>query len=631
MLPSCRKLPKSILTFTIALAIGGCASKGVTVTPSQNVQENLSDLLNTYSDINEVRTVTEVQSELESHKFSATPILAAIILEPRLVPAMLSKGASPNHIVGTSISPLACASDPKNCRDVFGLSKNGVSSDNQAFSLMKTLLETGADPDDRHKTISVKEIILCTTNAINTSFELTEKKINTIKLLSEYGATFSDEEITRCEEQVQKSIANYEKLIRSFPERTELVKEVGLLETQARETLALLDNIKERGLKQSLTQWTVNYRKEQKGKVEEAAERRRLAELKERKRRQKLAAIQSYIDQDASLTSALSDIAQRGAEKNTVEWILLQNRFGADECETRVGGEYFKSKACESSAKTLISQIKSRYSSLNSTYQKQRDWFIGLFGKNASFVEEIVDDRVANVASTDEIKQQYAPAFKQLRGITDAEASAESSARKRQKQQMMADFMNNIQNTVERTNRMLDRNMAQTQQVVNQAYASQRSSGNYAGSGYQVRSNASAMRSLDKKLEEIDRSFSANKGTKERPDIASVPFKPSHRVCGGPFNVPAMNKIFDIKALNSGKADPPIQCSAGGSPIMEGRYNPKAQYINWLMEPPNYKKEAIRNENGRPSGRFRVSWDAFSFECLCSNSSGGQRSGSYQQ
>ncbi|MEQ9545520.1 MAG: hypothetical protein RIK85_05895 [Marinobacter sp.] len=588
-------------------------------------------MLNTYSDLNEVRTVSEVLSEHESYKFSATPILAAIILEPRLVPAMLGKGASPNHIEGTSVSPLACASDPKNCRDVFGLSQNGVSSGNQAFSLMTTLLENGANPDDRHETISVKEIILCTTNAINKSFELTEKKINKIKLLSDYGATFSDEEITRCKEQIQKEIAHYGKQTRSSPERTEFVKEVGLLETQARETLALLDNIKERGLNQSLTQWTVNYRKEQKRKVEEAAERRRLAELKERKRRQKLAAIQSYIDQDASLTSALSGIAQIGAERSTVEWILLQNRFGADECETRVDGAYFKSKACESSAKTLISQIKTHYSTLNSTYQKQRDWFTGLFGKNASFVEEIVDDRVANVGSIDEIKQQYAPAFQQLRRITDTEARAERSARKRQEQQMMAAFMSNIQSTFERTNRMLDRNMARTQQTINQAYASQRSSGNYADSGYQVRSNAPAMRDLDKKLEDIDRSFSTNSGTKDRPDIASSPVKPSHRVCGGPFTVPAMNKVFDIKALNSGKASPPIECSAGGHPIMKGRYNPKAQYINWLMQPPNYKKEAIRNENGRPSGRFRVSWDAFRYECLCSNRSAGQRSESYQQ
>ncbi len=377
--------------------------------------------------------------------------------------------------------------------------------------------------------------------------------------------------------------------------------------------------------------WAAKQREAEKRKKEEAAERQRLAEINERKYREKVSVIQAYINQDAALRSALSDIVQIGSEKKTVEWIVLQNRFGAEECETRVRGEYFKSNACESNWEALMKRVKNHYSSLDTSYRKQRDWFAGLFGKNASLVESLVDERVVNAPSVDEIKQHYTPAFQQLRRITDAEASAERSARKRQEQQMMADFMNNIKNTFERTNRMLDRNMAQTQRVVNQAYASQRSSGNYAGSGYQVRSNAPAMRDLDKKLENIDRSFSTNSGTKDRPDIASAPVKPSHRVCGGPFTVPAMNKVFDIKALNSGKASPPIECSAGGSPVMKGSYNLEAQHINWLMQPPNYKKEAIRNENGRPSGRFRVSWDAFRYECLCSNRSGGQRSGSYQQ
>lgn len=372
-------------------------------------------------------------------------------------------------------------------------------------------------------------------------------------------------------------------------------------------------------------------REENERKAREAAEKKRLAEINERKYREKISVIQAYINQDAALRSALSDIVQIGSEKKTVEWIVLQNRFGAEECETRVGGEYFKSNACESSWKALMGGVKNHYSSLNTTYRKQRDRFSNLFGNNASLVESLVDERVADAPSADAIKQQYAPAFRQLRRITKAEANAERSARQRQEQQMMADFMNNIQNTLEKTNRMLDRNMAQTQRVVNQAYASQRSSVNYAGSSHQGRSNAPAMQNLDKKLAEIDRSFSTHNGAKNLPNIGSDPVKASHRVCGGPFTVPAMNKVFDIKALNSGKASPPIECSAGGAPIMAGRYKPNAQFINWLMEPPNYKREAIRNENGRPSGRFRVSWDAFSYECLCSNSSGGQRSGSYQQ
>ncbi len=470
------------------------------------------------------------------------------------------------------------------------------------------------------------EPVLCKSFTINGRYlGLDKKSVKMLKLLSEHGAVYGNKMIEQCRNVVEKEAEGWV----DSGSRAELK-----IWKRWQKKLLFLDDLEEYGLEKALNMWEKPdqyFSIAKKRREGDEAERKRLQALNERRRREKIAAIQSYINQDVFLTSALSDIAQIGAEKSTVEWILLQNRFGADECETRVDGAYFKSKACESSAKSLISQIKTHYSTLNSTYQKQRDWFTGLFGKNASFVEEIVDDRVANVGSIDEIKQQYAPAFQQLRRITETEARAERSARKRQEQRLMADFMSNIQSTFERTNRMLDRNMARTQQTINQAYASQRSSGNYADSGYQVRSNAPAMRDLDKKLEDIDRSFSTNSGTKDRPDIASSPVKPSHRVCGGPFTVPAMNKVFDIKALNSGKASPPIECSAGGSPIMEGRYNPKAQYINWLMQPPNYKKEAIRNENGRPSGRFRVSWDAFRYECLCSNRSGGQRSGSYQQ
>lgn len=600
------------------------------------------NLLNGYSDVNEVRLVYTYINKHNNKEIevSATPILAAITLNPDALVDLIKGGADVNHVKGAKQTPLKCASNPQVCREFsFRLPKGDADIADRSYEMMTILLENGANPDDQKYSFdrTVKETIVCDVDPFNKSRYLTDSETKKLKLLYDYGAKFDLKAARRCWTAINNDLKVYKRAIDSTPNDPYTVTVAEYEAVNAQAMLTFLEDYIEKILgKEGFIKLLPKYyeiheelltnfqREEQRG-------RRMAAKQIQLKRREKMAAIKAYIDGDAGLRSALSNIAQIGAERSTVEWIFLQNRFGADECETRVDGAYFKSKACESSAKSLISQIKTHYSTLNSTYQKQRDWFTGLFGKNASFVEEIVDDRVANVGSIDEIKQQYAPAFKQLRRITDAEARAERSARKRQEQQMMVDFMSNIQSTFEKKNRMLDRNMGRTQQTINQAYASQRSTNNNAGSGYQVRSNAPAMRNLDKKLEEIDRSFSTNSGTKDRPDIASAPVKPSHRVCGGPFTVPAMNKVFDIKALNSGKASPPIECSAGGSPIMEGRYNPKAQYINWLMQPPNYKKEAIRNENGRPSGRFRVSWDAFRYECLCSNRSGGQRSGSYQQ
>tara|TARA_B100001059_G_scaffold6300_1_gene5240 strand:- start:1634 stop:3520 length:1887 start_codon:yes stop_codon:yes gene_type:complete len=600
-------------------------------------EERMLDLLDGFSDVNEVREIDRRRNE---HNFiktiSATPVLSAITLRPERLPELINQGASVNYIKPSGISPLLCASFPRTCEKRLGLTIRDEDSGNESLSLIRTLIKNGANPNEKNRFIpTVQRTIICHLGDFNPSFYLTELEIEKLNILIDSGAEFTDEELQSCKKNVEYHLADFQKEVRDYPADGSGWPLAEIKALDARVVLDLLDSINKVGLKQALSLYPENRRKMfsllEGQRKQRVAERKRLQELNERKRREKMSAIRAYINQDAGLSSALSDIAQLRAERSALEGILLRNRFGAKECETRVDGAHFKSNACESSWEALMGQVKNHYSSLNTTYRKQRDSFSSLFGKNSALVEELVDEHVADSPSTHKVRQQYAPAFRQLRRITDAEASAERSARKRQEQQMMADFMNNIQNTFDRTNRMLDRNMAQTQRVVNQAYASQRSSGDYAGSAPQVRANAPAMQNLDKKLAEIDRSFSTNNGTKDLPDIGSAPVKPSYRVCGGPFTVPAMNKVFDIKALNSGKAEPAIECSAGGTPIMEGRYNPKAQFISWLMQPPNYKREAIRNENGRPSVRFRVSWDAFRYECLCSNSSGGQRSGSYQQ
>lgn len=202
-----------------------------------------------------------------------------------------------------------------------------------------------------------------------------------------------------------------------------------------------------------------------------------------------------------------------GAERKAVDSFLRGNMFGGL-CETGNNNTYYQSKTCLSEWEVVSGQASNHYSSLDSAYKKQRDWFAGLFGQNASIAAAVVDDRVARAPSDKNVKQQYAPIEQQLIRITKSEARAERAESRRREQQQMADFMNHIQSTFERTNRMLDRNMAQTQQVIHQAYASPRVRDVSTGSGYQVR-NAPAMRGLSRELEEIDRSFDAS--ASERP------------------------------------------------------------------------------------------------------------------
>lgn len=496
---------------SITYACSGYAS------PEKN-EDRMLNLLNGYSDVNEVRLVYTYINKHNNKEIevSATPILAAITLNPNALVDLIKGGADVNHVKGAKQTPLKCASNPQACREFyFRLPKGDSDSADSSYEMMSILLENGANPDEQKYSFdrTVKETIICDVDIFNKSRYLTDSKIKKLKLLYDYGAKFDEKAARRCWNAINNDLKVYKRAIDSTSNDPYTVTVAEIEAVNAQAMLTFLENYIEKILgKDGFIKLLPKYfeiheelltnfqREEQRG-------RRMAAKQIQLKRREKMAAIKDYIDGDAGLRSALSNIAQLAAEKNAAEWMVLQNRFGADECETRVDGEYFKSQACESSSQNLISQIKSHYSSLNSTYQKQRDWFIGLFGKNASLVEVIVDDRVDDVGSSDGIKQQYAPAFQQLRRITETEARAERSARKRQEQRMMAGFMRNIQSEFEKKNRMLDRNMARTQQTINQVYSAQRSSGANAGSGQRARSYTTGIQDLNRKLDEIDHSF----------------------------------------------------------------------------------------------------------------------------
>ncbi|MEQ9545519.1 MAG: hypothetical protein RIK85_05890 [Marinobacter sp.] len=615
MFSGCGKVGLVCVLAVSALMMSACVS----VTSPEQVASNMRDLLDNHTDVNEVRAVRTVKSILvrDSSPLNATPILAAIVLEPERIPKLIEEGANVNWVSGTPFSPLGCATYLNVCKGIFRVTKNSFEYrlDN-TLAVMNVILANGADPNASIGGVPnhLMEPILCDRVLYYAPpyLELDDSSVKKLRVLSEYGAEFDSEKIAKCRKWVSRRV---EDLSRSG-------NYLILKEWQKR--LMFVNDAEEMGINKALSLWEnpdQYFSVAMERKEREAAERQRLAEINERKYREKISVIQAYINQDAALRSALSDIVQIGSEKKTVEWIVLQNRFGAEECETRVGGAYFKSNACESNWKVLMKRVKNHYSSLKTSYRKQRNWFAGLFGKNTSLVERFVDGRVANAPSVDAIKQHYTPAFQQLRRITDAEASAERSARKRQEQQMMADFMSNIQGTLERTNRMLDRSMARTQQTINQAYASQGTRNANTGSGYHTRS-APAMRDLDKKLEKIDRSFESSiperqpsTSTAKTLGAAAVD---ENKVCAGPFHRPEFVTITRGPKVPEG---PKLKCPAGTTPIAVGTAN--------LDLPSKYLQGAMTSEPlGDGSRRYTLkAWD---YECLC-NKGSRQGSSAYQQ
>ncbi|WP_417214918.1 hypothetical protein [Alcanivorax sp.] len=575
----------------------------------------MRDLLDNYTAVNEVRPVWTWRHNLQTGGVNATPLMAAVLLAPERVPTLIEKGANANGVHGQSISPLQCAANPNFCGEKFVVSAVGKRDD---FSIMKALLEKGANPnraDVDHRRMVPSLICL------PGSPPLTENSINKLKILSEYGAKTGNRELEACDR---------------------IARIVGISDKKE----MLIEDIRRHGMKEALNLWSnpdeyfeiaiAREKEEEERREIEAAERQRQQEIAQEKLNAKKKAISSYIASRPDLSQAMEEVVQIGAEKKAIDSFIRKNGFGRL-CETGRNNTFYQSKTCLSEWEVVRGQARSHKSSLDAAYKKQRDWFAGLFGQNAGVAAAVVDDRVASTPSDKNVKQQYAPIEQQLIRITESEARAERAESRRREQQQMADFMNHIQTTFDRTNRMLDRNMAQTHRVVNQAYASQRVRDVNSSSGYRERS-APAMRDLNKELEEIDRSFdvsaSSGSGGMKSGGVATAGAgssgKSAYRVCGGPTTVPAMNQVFDVRGLNSGKASPDYQCPAGGKPVVAGAYNLETGNISWLNRPPTYKQEPVRGENGRPNGA-RVSWDAYRYECLCSNSGSGSRAGGYQQ
>ena len=335
-----------------------------------------------------------------------------------------------------------------------------------------------------------------------------------LKVLVDYGLDIDDgsKRLSSCEDAAKKIVG-----------RKGQVPEVNY--NNAEISLAMMSDIDRHGA-EALSRWKnpQQYYAEYKEKREkESAERQRQQEIAQERLKAKKQAVSSYIASRPDLSKALNEVVKIGAEREAVYSFISKNGFGRL-CETGRNNTFYQSKTCLSEWKVVRRQASSHYSSLDSAYKKQRDWFAGLFGQNASVAAAVVDDRAARTPSDKTVKQQYAPIEQQLIRITESEARSERAESRRREQQQMADFMNHIQTTFERTNRMLDRNMAQTHRVVNQAYASQRVRDVSTGSGYRVH-RAPAMRDLNKELEEIDRSFdvsaSERSGEKDSRQVAA--------------------------------------------------------------------------------------------------------------
>ena len=80
-------------------------------------------------------------------KLRVTPLLAAIMIDPKRAEEMIKAGVSVSYSRDTYASPLYCAAFRNACRATFGMPP--YTGDYDAAAMMSLLLEKGADPRSR--------------------------------------------------------------------------------------------------------------------------------------------------------------------------------------------------------------------------------------------------------------------------------------------------------------------------------------------------------------------------------------------------------------------------------------------------------------------------------------------------
>ena len=578
------------LIVTLCSLISGCSTavERLNKLQEQNrktIRHEVNALLSEPGDINRI-----------SPKKALTPLLAASFFDPERIPDMIAQGADVNYRTPFDEAALHILMYREAVyKGIFWAGAGyGPYDDTYELAATEALLQAGANPNIKGLGGATPAHFAANPQYYKGDDEhWLDMQVERIALIVRYGADLSignAEGLTPYESSIP---ANSWARENQTPSQEAFSQFLFLAEKHGIEQ-AYAAHIKR---KTSLA-------KEAKEKARAEAERKHREEIAWKRKQAQKQAISSYIASHPDLNNALAEVVQIGREKKAVDSVLRENAFGK-RCETGSNNTYFQSKTCISGWKTLKASAESHYSSLDSAYRKQRDWFSNLFGKSGGIVKELVDDRIGKASADDAVKQQYAPALRQLSSITAAEARAERAEMRRQEQQRMADFMNNIQNSFERTNQMLDRNMAQTQQVIHQAYASQRAN----ESGYQS-SSRYGMPELSDKLKDIDRRFDASATSESNihaPENNKQ--KSGHRVCAGPFTMPAIDMVVTTQEYNGGRASQKFKCPENTIPVQEGAHS--AQFTNWLL--PN------RTEEPAGKGNIRITRKAFRYECLCAN------------
>lgn len=177
----------ALTLFISVLMLGGCS----TMTSPEQVEENMRDLLYGYTDVNEVRRVLSWRHYLHAGGDEATPLMAAILLAPDRVPQLIEEGANTNGFNG-QVSPLWCATFPAICGGNFLMSTVPSRDD---ISLMKVLLDNGADPDSASLDGGVVVDFLCS----SVSPAVNDDSINKLKLFSEYGTKATRSDLFKCD------------------------------------------------------------------------------------------------------------------------------------------------------------------------------------------------------------------------------------------------------------------------------------------------------------------------------------------------------------------------------------------------------------------------------------------------
>lgn len=579
-----RYLVKFVLTMTGLLFVSGCAPISGTKSDAQIISE-----YNKYQSIYKQETQYLLaqykqtgQVDLRSAELKLSPLNAAIVEEPALVPEMIAKGADVNYRTPVDVLGLYLHS-PLN--EVL-LNYREQASQQETLDMIERLLEAGADPNQPTESgfgSSICELKTPYYGLVTkqTNIEIIERAA----LLLRYGADPTGD----CTEFARTAIKDFAKRDQRFvplSDFLEAAQRVGIDQALATATLIEEDRIREEAKRKAVE-----------------AERRRQQEIEKQVAREKRVIIEQSFAQDTDLKAAISSLREFAAP--CLSTINARGKTQNVSCGAIVRGNNFWSESCENYQKEVVAVIDRHENQVCPPYFNLRDRFANAFGDNSEIAKDVIWDLLADARDSD-IDNHYGAERNRIRSIRDRDARQERAASQRAEQQGLYNLMRYAESSFgsnTAADHLIEQGVRDTQRTL-QAI----------GNNRRMAEINADLDSINKRLEAIDQSTASNTNG-DSANIGMTGSQGSNKVCAGPFTRPVTVSV--VQGASSPRR-PSLECPSGTTPIAAGS-----------ASSPNYLQGSwqIRKLSDGTREFTLAAWD---YECLC-HSGNSQGTGSYQQ